>query len=146
MYVTVLDVRGTHVNNPDCPMRIAQTPRGGWVCLDCGFEILQKRVNYHQFTETVRGVLKMLEVVDDPHGVVHRARELLKIELREVGVLHDDRHILNMPFYDGLEPDALAERMGAKRKACHGRPPITVPEREHVAGVGSDPHEGGTRE
>jgi len=43
--VTVLDVRGTHVNNPDCPMHLAPLPNGrGWYCVDCGFEILQKRL------------------------------------------------------------------------------------------------------
>jgi len=45
MYVTVLDVRGTHVNNPDCPMHLAPLPNDrGWYCVDCGCEILHKRL------------------------------------------------------------------------------------------------------
>lgn len=51
MIVMTLDVRGTHVNNPDCPMRLAPLPSGrGWYCVDCGCEIVQKRIeveNYH---------------------------------------------------------------------------------------------------
>ena len=45
MIVMTLDVRATHVNKPDCPMRIAPLPDGkGWYCVDCGCHILQKRI------------------------------------------------------------------------------------------------------
>lgn len=45
MKVMTLDPRATHVNNPDCPSRLVPTPRGGWMCVDCGFEILQKLID-----------------------------------------------------------------------------------------------------
>lgn len=45
MYVMTLDVRATHANNPDCPMHLAPLPNGrGWYCVDCGAEIVQKRL------------------------------------------------------------------------------------------------------
>ena len=44
--IMTLDVKKTHVRNPDCPSRISVTPDGGrWHCVDCGCEILWKRVN-----------------------------------------------------------------------------------------------------
>jgi hypothetical protein len=59
MQVMTLDVRATHVNNPDCPMRIAPLPRGtGWYCVDCGCEILQKRL------EVEMGILDHYDLVD----------------------------------------------------------------------------------
>lgn len=49
MWVVTLDVKGTHVNNPDCPMRLAPLPDGrGWYCVDCGCEILHKRVEVEE--------------------------------------------------------------------------------------------------
>lgn len=42
--VTVLDVKGTHVRNPNCPMRLAQDPQGRWYCVDCGFHVMWKRM------------------------------------------------------------------------------------------------------
>lgn len=52
MYVVTLDVKATHANNPDCPMRLAQKPQGGaWYCVDCGFEIMQKWIKVLEKTE-----------------------------------------------------------------------------------------------
>jgi len=56
MIVMTLDVRGTHVNNPDCPMHLAPLPSGrGWYCVDCGCEILHKRIEvesgHHDFDD-----------------------------------------------------------------------------------------------
>ena len=40
----VLDVKTTHYNNPDCPMRIASLPHGGYYCVDCGCQIIAKKI------------------------------------------------------------------------------------------------------
>jgi predicted RNA-binding Zn-ribbon protein involved in translation (DUF1610 family) len=45
MYVMTLDVKSTHIRNPECPSRIAQQPNGSWMCVDCGLPILHKRIN-----------------------------------------------------------------------------------------------------
>jgi hypothetical protein len=43
--VLVLDIRETHKNNNDCPMRITPHPNGqDWYCVDCGIKILRKRL------------------------------------------------------------------------------------------------------
>lgn len=42
--VITLDVRGTHQNRPDCPMRLIQDPHGQWMCFDCGLHILHQRL------------------------------------------------------------------------------------------------------
>jgi hypothetical protein len=42
--VRSLDPRATHVNNPDCPSRLIPMPNGHWMCIDCGFQILEKIV------------------------------------------------------------------------------------------------------
>lgn len=44
MKVVVLDVRATHINNPICPSRLAQSPSGRWYCVDCGHDIIHKRI------------------------------------------------------------------------------------------------------
>jgi len=48
MKVMVLDPKGTHENNPDCPSRLVQAPdwygKTGWMCIDCGFHIIQKLI------------------------------------------------------------------------------------------------------
>ena len=44
-FVLALDAKLTHQDNPDCPMRLIPTPRGdGWMCFDCGFEIIMQRI------------------------------------------------------------------------------------------------------
>lgn len=44
MVVVALDVRGTHVNNLECSMRLIRTPAGRWMCMDCGCEIIHKHI------------------------------------------------------------------------------------------------------
>lgn len=44
IYLRTLDVKQTHMYNPDCPSRIIKSPRGTWYCVDCGVEILEKTV------------------------------------------------------------------------------------------------------
>ena len=44
MIVWTLDVKATHIKNPNCKMRLAQDPKGQWYCVDCGFPILMKRI------------------------------------------------------------------------------------------------------
>lgn len=74
MIVMTLDVRGTHVNNPDCPMRLAPLPNGrGWYCVDCGFEILQKRL---MLTEPLQPTLDFRPGEID--GLVSRMGGVLK--------------------------------------------------------------------
>jgi hypothetical protein len=49
MQVVTLDPRATHVNNPNCPMRLALMPDGKtWYCVDCGFAILHKRLEVEE--------------------------------------------------------------------------------------------------
>ena len=49
MRILTLDVKGTHVNNPDCPMRLVPTPDShNWMCLDCGFYIMQAYVEVEE--------------------------------------------------------------------------------------------------
>ena len=36
MIVWTLDVKATHIKNPNC--------KGQWYCVDCGFPILMKRI------------------------------------------------------------------------------------------------------
>ena len=60
MVITTLDPKGTHVNNSECPMRLAQKPSGQWACVDCGLEILHKR----------------LEVSEDPMDRFQRYRDM----------------------------------------------------------------------
>jgi hypothetical protein len=43
--VIVLDIKGTHCSNPECPMYIAKNPVSDrWYCVNCGLEILVSRV------------------------------------------------------------------------------------------------------
>ena len=51
MLIVALDVKETHRNNMGCSMRIAQTPSGKWVCVDCGLEILHKRIRVKEAEE-----------------------------------------------------------------------------------------------
>lgn len=51
MKIMTLDLRKTHVNNPDCKMRIAQKPNGSWYCADCGFEIVWSWVEVSEVLE-----------------------------------------------------------------------------------------------
>ena len=45
MEIVVLDVKGTHVSNPDCKMRLMyHTANNHWYCIDCGLTILHTRV------------------------------------------------------------------------------------------------------
>lgn len=44
MLVKTLDPKKTHTNNPNCPSRLAQDPRGNWYCIDCGFRIVWTEV------------------------------------------------------------------------------------------------------
>lgn len=49
MMIMTLDVRATHVNNSDCPMRISLTPDGrNWMCVDCGLQILWKSIEVEE--------------------------------------------------------------------------------------------------
>ena len=45
MRFMALDPVATHVNNPNCPMRLVRKPNGSWMCADCGFDILQKMID-----------------------------------------------------------------------------------------------------
>lgn len=49
MYMRVLDIAGTHVNNPTCPQKwIAATSDGTYYCVDCGFPLLWKTVEVEE--------------------------------------------------------------------------------------------------
>lgn len=78
MKIMTLDPKATHANNPDCPSRLAPMPGGGWMCVDCGFQLIQRLIDTDH---------------EDATAPVTRAIERLK-------------------------------ELGAKEKACHGRPPI----------------------
>ena len=46
MEIVVLDVKGTHVRNPDCKMRLMyHTANQHWYCVDCGLVIIHTRVS-----------------------------------------------------------------------------------------------------
>ena len=42
MKIRVADVKGSHGMNPDCPMRLALSPRGVLYCVDCGIELISQ--------------------------------------------------------------------------------------------------------
>jgi len=52
--ILTLDPRATHVNNPDCPMRLVPAPNGGWMCIDCGFQLIMKAVEVEHLPEPDR--------------------------------------------------------------------------------------------
>lgn len=110
MIVMTLDVRATHVNNPDCPMRIAPHLDGrGWYCVDCGFDILHKRVEVSEGRNLVREMLA--DKTPNP-----------------LGYTADD--------YSGPpDTDDIARRMGGKPKQVHGRPPVRVGIDVHEGGT-----------
>lgn len=70
MVIVTLDVGGTHKNNPHCPMRIAQTPSGQWVCVDCGLHIIHTRIRAKGEEE-----LTMDRFEDNQELVLKRAEE-----------------------------------------------------------------------
>lgn len=61
MQVLFYDIRGTHVNNPDCPMRVAPSPRGGLYCIDCGHDIIQSHVDVSEGRNLMREFLAQPE-------------------------------------------------------------------------------------
>ena len=69
MHVMTLDVRRTHENNPECPARIVQKPDGGWMCVDCGLDILFTRIN----TELDREVAEYETIEDILDGPLSEA-------------------------------------------------------------------------
>ena len=42
--ILTLAPKETHGRHQDCPMHLVPLPSGGWMCLDCGCELLMKRV------------------------------------------------------------------------------------------------------
>jgi len=42
--ILALDPKTTHEDNPDCPSRLVRAPNDHWMCIDCGFQIIERRV------------------------------------------------------------------------------------------------------
>jgi hypothetical protein len=42
--ILTLAPKETHGQHQDCPMHLVPLPSGGWMCLDCGCELLMKRL------------------------------------------------------------------------------------------------------
>jgi len=93
MKIVVLDVRATHTNNPDCPMRLAPLPDGqGWICVDCGFEILQRSIEVSEGRNLIREMLAQPD--NHTHGLEKTEEELKTYDiperlLRKIGAAAD---------------------------------------------------------
>jgi len=59
MWIEALDPKTTHSNNPDCPSRLVPLPFGdGWICIDCGCQIVRQRVEMWPKPEETPGEFK----------------------------------------------------------------------------------------
>lgn len=68
MHIVTLDVKRTHHNNPKCPSRIIRKPTGGWICADCGVDILHTRINTNE--SPLSRVLEDIAELDTVEGVL----------------------------------------------------------------------------
>ena len=65
MKIMTLDPKLTHQNNPDCPSRLAPMPGGGWMCVDCGFQLVQKLLDSND--ESVRRSMERLKEMEEAY-------------------------------------------------------------------------------
>lgn len=92
MRILTLDVRATHVNNPDCPMRLVPHPDGrNWICLDCGFEIVMKWVELHE--ETQERTLRCAEEPEcvQPVGALEMSDAEVEAELERIPIRPENK-------------------------------------------------------
>lgn len=108
MYIMTLDVKRTHEGNPECPSRIVQRPDKGWMCVDCGLDILFKRIElnrreYVAVEDALDGRLSgaskktplyVSPCLDEAYGMDAR----LSVELEEKV---PDKRCLNVPGEEG---------------------------------------------
>ena len=76
MFVMLLDVKQTHDNNPECPMRLVQHPNGNWMCSDCGLEILWKKIEVRPVADELKGLNYQVTREQAPTFTISEAQPL----------------------------------------------------------------------